>query len=105
MLAHQAGRDGLIVLMNVAAVAASPRHALWLGEHLARLRVGQQLLITLFMLLLDLRQAAPAASRYIDRAIRRKMEACIMPDGVHLTAEGNRIVAETVFDAVEEVMK
>ena len=38
----------------------------------------------------------------IDLALRREMavtgtESCILPDGVHLTARGNRVVAETVF--------
>jgi lysophospholipase L1-like esterase len=40
----------------------------------------------------------------LDRAIRPTMEACVMADGVHLTAEGNRIVAETVFDTLAGVL-
>jgi len=44
-------------------------------------------------------QGLPLAD--IDLALRREMavtgpESCILPDGVHLTATGNRILAETV---------
>ena len=41
----------------------------------------------------------------IDQALRREMaahgpESCILPDGVHLTVQGNRIVAETIFNVL-----
>ena len=41
----------------------------------------------------------------IDRGLRRVMEAegpgaCILPDGVHLTARGNAVVADEVFRAI-----
>jgi len=44
----------------------------------------------------------------IDRALRRAMQtegsdACILPDGVHLTAQGNAVVADAVFGVVERM--
>ncbi len=41
----------------------------------------------------------------VDRAIRPRMEECILPDGVHLTVEGNRVVAEVVFDTLAQILE
>lgn len=44
----------------------------------------------------------------IDRALRRAMQtegsdACILPDGIHLTAHGNAVVADEVLPVIERV--
>ena len=39
-----------------------------------------------------------------DAAIRPRAEQLILPDGVHLTAEGNQAIADAVFPAVRDAL-
>ena len=66
MLADGAGLHGLLAFVDEPAVAAAPSYALGFGEDPAGLKVLQQSLVPLFVLLLDLRQAVEQAGDFLE---------------------------------------